>query len=495
MEGRRSSRRAKPGFCGGLAWFGQEDRAVQGFPLLIGVVGQQQIAETDVPRIREAVRSVIEEFRASYRHTEIALVTALSTPSEMVAAEAARAAGVPVTVLDETRKQKHWIAVPQLLLLLWDGRDDPACAAAAAVREGLYRESDWRPLEQPDIGPYFQISADVARRFPQRYAGDADSEEDFYKAMSALDRYNRDLSGSDAPPAESSLDQMRLRTDAVANRLQRSTIRWQTALYAIALGAAAIQIVKPSAPLWVKLGSILIALVVYRIARRHDVQNRYQDYRAIAEALRVQIAWWAMAVDEPVERAYLRMQQSELQWIRMLLRVAALLHRPTASSRSAQTESLRDWIDDQRRYFERAANREARRQERVHSLAEILVIANITVSVGLAGLLVVWHGRQNVADELQWICGVLAALGAVFVGLLTSYSRARSFDENAKRYRRMFLLFSEAQRELDAAIGANHERGIHELARSLGREALTEQAEWLLSQRSRPVAIVESGAG
>jgi hypothetical protein len=59
----------------------------------------------------------------------------------------------------------------------------------------------------------------------------------------------------------------------------------------------------------------------------------------------------------------------------------------------------------------------------------------------------------------------------------------------------MYLLFDEAQRELHAAIDAKEEVAVRELAVALGREALAEQAEWLLTQRERPVGIVQTAAG
>ncbi len=54
--------------------------------------------------------------------------------------------------------------------------------------------------------------------------------------------------------------------------------------------------------------------------RRTDYQNRRQDYRALAEALRVQFYWRVAGLPDAAEDHYLRKQRSELEWIRYALR-------------------------------------------------------------------------------------------------------------------------------------------------------------------------------
>ena len=86
-----------------------------------------------------------------------------------------------------------------------------------------------------------------------------------------------------------------------------------------------------------KVAGILITVVLYLLARKYNYENRYQDYRALAEGLRVQEAWFAAGLtNDPVDSSYLRMQQSELQWIRMALSCAYLLTRDEALTRRAR---------------------------------------------------------------------------------------------------------------------------------------------------------------
>jgi len=480
---------------------------VQCSPLLLGIVGQRDIAAADEPRVADAVRSIVLELRASYPHTDIVVVSALQQRSERAAADAARAERVELLIIDDEARRRPAIAVPQLVLLVWDGDESRAeIVDARNVREGRARGETWKPLDPPDVGPYYQIvlpaapsetaagACEIVRRFPERYPGDGQSEADFVKALQALDRYNRDLAQLEAS-ATQTLEDAFVQTDKIAARLQTHTIRWQGALYAVALFAAAIQVVTPSANWEWKVSAIVLTLLIFILAKRSGAQSRYQDYRAIAEALRVQLAWWNARIDASVDGAYLRMQQSELQWIRMLLRVVTFLHRPASlSSGESQSPPLDLWIGGQREYFEGASNREVRRSRRIMSLAGPLVPFTIVVSLGVGIFLALWHGDAGLAHRLQFATGVLAAMGAAIAAMLTSYSRARMFGENAKRYRRMYLLFDEARRELHAAVEAKQSAAVRELALVLGHEALSEQAEWLLTQRDRPVGIVQSAA-
>ena len=70
-----------------------------------------------------------------------------------------------------------------------------------------------------------------------------------------------------------------------------------------------------------------------------------------------------------------------------------------------------------------------------------------------------------------------------------SYAEKRGYSANAKRYDRMFGVFDRAVHRLHrvAAGGSADEARI---VREVGREALAEQAEWLLARRDRPLRAV-----
>ena len=62
---------------------------------------------------------------------------------------------------------------------------------------------------------------------------------------------------------------------------------------------------------------IFTALVgLYLWQKRFDAQGRYLDYRALAEALRVQFYWRLAGLNDSAAASYLRKQLDELRWIR-----------------------------------------------------------------------------------------------------------------------------------------------------------------------------------
>ena len=96
-----------------------------------------------------------------------------------------------------------------------------------------------------------------------------------------------------------------------------------------------------------------------RDVKEQDYQNKHQDYRALAEALRIQFFWHVAGVSEKVVDHYLRKQRGALEWIRNALRAwDAEVARRTNRARqqaavSRRTAGLRGqhWVSEQRNYY------------------------------------------------------------------------------------------------------------------------------------------------
>ena len=91
--------------------------ALASFPLLIAIVGQQEVVEQDAARIRSVIQTIIKELQNTYPHTAVLAVTPGARRSEQVAMEAVRDAGIPVIICEDHAV----IASAPLLLALWDG--------------------------------------------------------------------------------------------------------------------------------------------------------------------------------------------------------------------------------------------------------------------------------------------------------------------------------------------------------------------------------------
>ena len=87
--------------------------------------------------------------------------------------------------------------------------------------------------------------------------------------------------------------------------------------------------------------------------RHHQWQNRFQDYRALAEAMRVQLFWALAATPAAASDNYLRKQSGELGWIPFALRGPALWASALALALDHPQRQMvtRGWIEDQRNFF------------------------------------------------------------------------------------------------------------------------------------------------
>ncbi len=516
-------------------------------PLVLGLAADDAAGDQVESYIRASLGEIVAELRAAYPHTPLLAVSAIGSTAEMVAAQAALALGVPVvaclahpagdavasplqTLLaacadvrvadDGFHAYAPFVAEAQVahfsdLLVAFGAPPEPGSRLAAAVtlrENGRFpgRHARGRILDPPDVGPLRLVvpqplgTYTVERRYPPRYDGDRTSERDAAFSLDRLDEFNADVH-ADAPVDGALLsERIERRADAFTNDLQRSFVFWQRFLYWAAFVAATAEFILPKT-LWatiVDFGAVGLAFVAYFIARPTKFQGRYQDYRAIGEGLRVQTAWSKAGVIQSVAEAYLRMQQTELQWIRNVLRTIALLQGAPTPEAGRDREAVMEWVTGQRLYFRNASRREAGHARTFERWAKILTPVNVALGLGIFAFVTITKldpvipvlSTTDNRYTLELLVGTFAGWAALSAAVLHSYARTRGFSENANRYERMFLMFDEAALWLSGEAGRPVVE-VRELAIELGREALAEHAEWLLTQRDRPLAIVHAGAG
>jgi len=527
---------------------------IAGVPLFVGVTGHRAIPASDEAAAKAAFGALLRKLGDDYPHTSPVVLSALADGADLLAAEeaiardvaviacipisidayerdfdpaalarfrAALAACARVEIVPASDRLAGYVAAgmhvarsSHVLVAFWDGRPSRGPGGTAEVvrarltgmaqqREGL---ADIPHV--PDIGPVAQIvtaRADEPRPahafalrwiHPRRFHRDVSAERDFWTALDRLDRYNADLAAHPSHERpRNALDALADRTDAAANALQRRTSGFLMALYAFAFVAAFTQIVFGSEPM--KLATLGLAFLAYLFVRRNDFENRYQDYRAIAEGLRVQIAWNdAGLTGETVEPHYLRTQQGELQWIRMALRAACEWY--DAGDAPVEEKRAIAWVRGQWRYFYRGARREGRRARRSGLLARVAVGIGAIGAVALTVALLPqvqrafgWTPASETIAQLKHWSAALAALGATFAALVANYAEKRSFALNARRFDRMFVVFDRARLRINAVLRGGP-GSVPAIVGEIGREALVEQADWLLIRRDRPVSFVQS---
>lgn len=420
-----------------------------------------------------------------------------------------------------------------VLVAFWDGLQARGPGGTAEVVElrktGLPSVvGDALLTYVPDTGPVFQIVTPRRGRpqpadafsvhvdYPERAGWDDKTtnndepagERAFENAIAHLERFNVDLARERVPADADQLAALRDRADAAANRLQRRTVLSLQGVYLATALAGAAALLLPTdgsfhIPSWggiaAKLAFLAIAFVVLWIAKRNDFENRYQDYRAIAEALRIQYAWCRAGLrDRLVEASYLEMQQSELEWIRLALRTAFLISDGAAAREddSPSHPVAAHWIDGQLRYYARSGKREEASLRRAQG-----VMVGVAVGGGLLSAfaaVMAWmvaHHMLAIPDaqaagvqhSLSYWAAMPFALGSMLALLIRFYIQQRGFAENARRYHHMFLVFDAARRRL-----VEQGRDPRRVLEQLGHESLSEHAAWLILHRERPLSFVHA---
>lgn len=417
-----------------------------------------------------------------------------------------------------------------VLIALWDGEEsENQGGTAQAVHfklNGVPSSEDLsqRDFDAPETGPVFQIVTPRqsgseaplgAFSLNLRFAGDIENgQEKFRRKLEYLETYNRDVrrlkpSGKrfalgcerlKVPESVSGIDNAFQVADALAQDFQR---RRQRSLR-VSIGCVLIAIISfetfadivPDPILGTLYPALLIAaLVIYLYDRKQDYLRKHLDYRALAEGMRVQYYWNLVEVPHNVGNEYLRQHRSELDWIRSSLRslgmMASLADSQQIASEMDRFVYVADaWVFGQRRYFAKTVQRVGKwlgRQEKKISIAFVF---------GLSVAMVICIAQWTISDwariwrdRLIWLLVVVPAVAAVagnYADKLASYEQIRRCDC-------MIGIFDRALRKLREHLAAQDFESARDLIFELGKEALEENAEWVITRRDRELDPPEAG--
>jgi len=230
----------------------------------------------------------------------------------------------------------------------------------------------------------------------------------------------------------------------------------------------------------------VVAVLINRFADRGGWHRKYLDYRALAEGLRVQF-YWASAgvtsgsVSKFAHDNFLQMQDSDLGWIRNVMRVAGMeCDVKTYIDSRGLDFVIRNWIGDdhsgQLGYYRRKGLEKVARQRFTDRLAAVVVWVSF---VAFALFVFASHDiTEMVRDPLVVFMGVLLLV----TGIRQSYVFSIADAELIKQYEFMFRAFSKARQRIDQCRDDDERRRVLKV---LGDAALEEHAEWILTHRER----------
>lgn len=280
--------------------------------------------------------------------------------------------------------------------------------------------------------------------------------------------------------------------DTASMQCQTRTTRMVQLLFV--LGFSAIGLLEIYAHFWHEWPLLLIYLTLlgggfflFRRSRQRDEQGRWLDYRALAEALRVQVFWrWAGLTDSAGDY-YLRHFRGELDWIRHAVRACYLAsggHSPDTkdSVESGCRGALQYWIDDQEGFFRKKAPDNNELDISFETAAQLAFFA----AVGLAVVHLVWHFLTGHESHALILGTFLALVTAAFI---EEYADFRTYAILGRKYRWMTNLYATAHKRLRHFIATGNWQRAHCVFFDLGCEALAENADWVVQHRQHPPTL------
>ena len=230
----------------------------------------------------------------------------------------------------------------------------------------------------------------------------------------------------------------------------------------------------------------LVAVAINRYADKGAWHRKYLDYRALAEGLRVQFYWAAAgvtsgSVSKFAHDNFLQMQDSDLGWIRNVMRVAGMECdvKPNVDEQGLAFV-IRSWIGDdssgQLGYYRGKGTEKVLRNR----LTERLAMGVLWISFAAFALFAL--APNDVADLVRDPLVVFMGVLLLVTGVRQSYVFSIADSELIKQYEFMFRAFSKARRRIDKCSDDDERRRVLKL---LGDAALEEHAEWILMHRER----------
>jgi hypothetical protein len=260
--------------------------------------------------------------------------------------------------------------------------------------------------------------------------------------------------------------------------------------------------------------SIAVIIAIFLRARHRQHQERYLDYRALAEALRVAVHWKLLGIgsryfdarsvgsDHPlievnpvgsIADAYPIKQSSELAWVKICLRTLECMDRPPGRPGQRIETATHDiarrfWVQGQLAYFRKAGLLHNRRAEWIEANATVLLVLSPFVLVPILLYFMLFPAEHRWGGiDLQHAIFVIVGLLPGVAAAMTGYGERLAFKAHARQYDRMRMLFQRADDLLPGEIDSNTTVLAQALYYELGVESMRENAEWVAIYRQRPI--------
>ncbi len=405
------------------------------------------------------------------------------------------------------------------LIALWDGTDQQSAAGTAQdVRFML--DGVGEPLVPPGYdldpgltGPVVHIvtprisnpnpgghSFSVRRLFPQFAGTQVDLAEEYDRVLERIEYYNADALIArrrvpwETPVSDDCLLQL---TEHLSGKYQRRTRGVMLSILAAVFVAVAsfnlytVGILPTLGILIIYIAASALAFLIYRTGRRQGWEDRYQDYRSFAEAVRVSKVWRCAGIPVSVAGEVQRMERGEIDWLPIAIRS---IMEPWFDVRTEAPVLMLNtifttWVADQDAWYAKRVREKRRYSSRTALAATALFVVAGAATLAIA-LSPAMFGNEMFKRYVVLGSGLLTGLSA----LASYYAEKRGWAEEAKEYIRVGMLFSRACSKMPhllAATATSNQAAprIKAMIYDLGREALRENISWRNLHRQRPIKI------
>jgi len=420
----------------------------------------------------------------------------------------------------------------QILIAIWDKKrigKKGGASDVVAMKLGQKRESGRMAIARMNgngAGPVYELLARRISTGEEKPTGvksnvehpDGSTAKDYQAIYKLLDQYNADveqwkdqLAGAAAKsrqglfedavptgltPAMNWLADVYSWADTLAIHFStRSLLLWKAVFGLLGIGGVALTWLHTLDGGWLTLFAYYACLGFAFAAARWEIagkrRDRHEDYRALAEALRVQFFWIVAGLPDLAAEKYLRKQAGEMVWIRDAMSECGLYEDVLERSHGGQAGEpsrlglAQTWIEGQAKYFSR------RSAENLGKKTSCNVFASVAAGIGLVaplvGLLIRKFGT-NLDPQFEAWSHAVAAIAMWWAALVWNYAERRGFLQEARQYARMYDLFHAADEDLKKYEKEGTEKSFLQAEaaiRELGHEALAENGDWLAMHRER----------
>lgn len=231
---------------------------------------------------------------------------------------------------------------------------------------------------------------------------------------------------------------------------------------------------------------VLIAVFFSFYQKFKGYKEKYEDYRAISEALRVQTAWNMAHINDAAALYYLSHQKNELGWIRTAVRGVNTFYIPSTEQQDFCEQQVNNyWIDEQKEYFYKNIKKYKEYDNNLDNKIKryFTIFVLFSVIFGILG----YTTDINKCSITIWNLTLIDFLKMILIDIpftITAYLKSKQlFDGNndiVKEYQLSFDIFSRAKLLLNKPV-----KDKQQVYKNLGIEALRENSFWLTTRRTK----------